>query len=240
MLRNSGEKINISKNFKIILLGGSNVGKTSLLLRLTEDAFALSTKSTIGVDFKMKLFSDPRGKENKSNMEVRLQIWDTAGQEKLRSMSRTYYKEIHGCLLIFDLTNKDSFHDVGYWLEELEQHGNKMEKKVLIGNKSDLECNRAISQYEAARFAVENSMEYYECSAKAGICVEEAFACLIEQMLDEDERNINYRRIGMRSQIDMALTNAYHGANNTHTKNINLHDKDARAKHRKKKNNCCK
>lgn len=117
--------------FKIVLIGNSSVGKSSLLLRFADDIFEDTYISTIGVDFKIRSL-ELDGKT------IKLQIWDTAGQERFRSISHTYYRGAHGIIIIYDITDKKSFDDVVTWLSEIESYGNENVRKLIIGNKIDL------------------------------------------------------------------------------------------------------
>ena len=124
--------------FKLLLVGNSSVGKSSLLLRFSEDIFNESFLPTIGVDFKIKTF-DLAGKQ------VKMQIWDTAGQERFKTsnnlikVTSSYYKGAHGIVLVYDMTDKKSFKDVENWLLEVEKYASEDVSKILVGNKCDLE-----------------------------------------------------------------------------------------------------
>lgn len=117
--------------FKILLIGNSAVGKSSLLMRFAQDIFTDSFLPTIGVDFKIRTIEA-------SGSKVKLQMWDTAGQERFKSILTSYYKGTHGVLLVFDITDKQSFKDLQIWLSEVEKYGRQDVVKVLIGNKKDL------------------------------------------------------------------------------------------------------
>lgn len=124
--------------FKILLIGNSAVGKSSLLMRFAEDIFSESFLPTIGVDFKIRTLEAAGSK-------VKLQMWDTAGQEKFKSILTSYYKGTHGVLLVFDITDKQSFADVQLWMSEVEKYGRENVVKILVGNKKDLEAKRQVS-----------------------------------------------------------------------------------------------
>jgi Ras-related protein Rab-1A len=147
--------------FKVLLIGDSNVGKSCLLHRLVDDTFVGSHISTIGVDF--KIFSHIVNDKN-----VKLQIWDTAGQERFRTITSSYYRGASCILIVFDITNNESYNNVDYWLKEIYQYtsDDKPKKTYLIGTKVDLEDLRKISYNDAKQYAEENNMEYYEVSAK--------------------------------------------------------------------------
>jgi len=151
--------------FKILLVGNSAVGKSSLLMRFAEDLFSESFLPTIGVDFKIRTVEAAGSK-------VKLQMWDTAGQERFKSILNSYYKGAHGILLVFDITDKQSFKDLQVWLAEVEKYGRQDIVKILIGNKKDLESQRQVTTAEAKQFAESLGMKYLETSAKDGLNIE--------------------------------------------------------------------
>lgn len=118
---------------KVLLLGDSAVGKTCLLMRFTDDRFSSQFISTVGVDFKSKVLA--LGGER-----IKLQIWDTAGQESFRSITRSYYRGAAGALLVYDITRRETFNHLSRWLEEARQNGNPDMVIMLIGNKADMEA----------------------------------------------------------------------------------------------------
>ena len=163
-------------SLRILLLGDSGVGKTSLMMRYSEDAFAPCLLSTAGVDFKVRHIDCHQRKK-----KVKVQIWDTAGQERMHVITRTYYKGSHGIALIYNLTDPDSFKNVNYWMANIQQHAGDKVVKVLIGNKADLADaggggERAITYEQGAAMAKEYGFShFYETSAKTGAQVHEAF-----------------------------------------------------------------
>ena len=130
--------------FKFIIIGDTHVGKSNVLLRFSEDIFQDSFQPTIGVDFKIKSI-------NFENTPIKLQLWDTAGQERFRNITNSYYKGAHGIILVYDITNHNSFQNLDLWLEEVEKHGATNLTKILIGNKSDLEELRQVEKKEAEK-----------------------------------------------------------------------------------------
>jgi Ras-related protein Rab-1A len=154
--------------FKILLVGNSSVGKSSLFLRFVDDIWNETFVPTIGVDFKIKTIE-----VEKKN--VKLQIWDTAGEERFRTIISSYYKGAHGILLMFDVTDYDSFESLENWLIEIEKNANKNVIKLLIGNKIDLEENRKVSYNQAKDFADSNGIQYIETSVKLNTNVNQAF-----------------------------------------------------------------
>eukprot|EP00300_Choanocystis_sp_HF-7_P006585 c14789_g1_i1.p1 GENE.c14789_g1_i1~~c14789_g1_i1.p1 ORF type:complete len:209 (+),score=43.83 c14789_g1_i1:1-627(+) len=158
-----------------VLIGDSNVGKSCLLLRFADESFTESYISTIGVDFKIRSIDD----ENKT---IKLQIWDTAGQERFRTISSTYYRGAHGIIVVYDITNRESFENVQRWLQEIEKYAKEGVHKLLVGNKLDLQAQRQISYIEGKEFADKNRLTFMETSAKSGAGVEDAFITLTKQI----------------------------------------------------------
>jgi len=163
--------------FKLILIGNSGVGKSSIINRYMQKEFDDSYKCTIGVDFLMKSLTI-KGKT------VKLQLWDTAGQEKYKSMVSSYYRGANVALVVFDLTSHLSFDCLPMWIENYYKNGPEQKNIILIGNKKDLENNREVSSEEAELFSETNNMIYFETSAKEGDNIEYVFNYTAEKLLD--------------------------------------------------------
>jgi len=161
--------------FKLLLIGNSAVGKSSLLLRFSDNIFNESFLPTIGVDFKIRTF-DLTGKT------VKLQIWDTAGQERFKTITSSYYKGAHGIILTYDITDKQSFKDIENWLTEVEKFANENVIKLLVGNKSDMESSRQVKFEEGKEFADSLGIPFIETSAKNSTNVEKAFFTLANEI----------------------------------------------------------
>eukprot|EP00761_Pharyngomonas_kirbyi_P002944 gb/GECH01002948.1/.p1 GENE.gb/GECH01002948.1/~~gb/GECH01002948.1/.p1 ORF type:complete len:203 (+),score=36.67 gb/GECH01002948.1/:1-609(+) len=164
-----------SKLFKCLLIGDSSVGKTSLTVRLVDGKFTESFISTIGVDFKIH------------NLEIngenyKMHIWDTAGQERFRNITASYYRGAHAVVVIYDITNKESFENIQHWLGEIDQYADANITKFLVGNKCDLEELRQVSKADAQKYADSLNIKFIETSAKTNDNVSEAFQMLGEEI----------------------------------------------------------
>ena len=165
--------------FKVLLLGNSNVGKSSLFLRFVDDIWNDTFVPTIGVDFKIKTFDIDEKK-------IKMQIWDTAGQERFKNITASYYRGGHGVLVVYDITDRESFTNLNSWLIEIEKNANKNVFKLLIGNKSDLEPQRQVQFDEGKAFAESNGMKFIETSAKTDQKVKEAFETLTKEIIKDN------------------------------------------------------
>ncbi len=172
---------------KVIVLGSSQVGKTSILVRYFKNEFNLETLSTIGIDFKTKYFKFDEEK-------IKINFIDTAGQEKFRAISVNYLKGTDGVLLVFDITNKETFYLIQNWVEDIHQNNKSNIGKILLGNKSDLEESRQVSKEEAEQLAKDLGCQYIEASAKTGENINETISEIAKlsfeyyKKLDESEK----------------------------------------------------
>ncbi|XP_030074502.1 ras-related protein Rab-39B [Microcaecilia unicolor] len=163
--------------FRIVLLGDSTVGKSSLLKRYTEGTFLDLINQTVGVDFYVQFL------EVEPGIYVKLQFWDTAGQERFRSVTRSYYRNSAGGLLVFDLTNRKSFESVLLWYREVTEWVQPVKMVfLLVGHKNDLEAQRQVQREEAETFAATLGISYIETSAKTNSNVEAAFQLLTQEI----------------------------------------------------------
>ena len=164
---------------KIVTLGDSMVGKTSIVYRYFENKFNESILSTIGIDFKTKYIKV-------RDASVKVLIWDTAGQEKFRNIAKQYYQGANGVLLVFDVSDRKSFERIEYWLNEIKEN-NKIDSMyaVIVANKIDLVGERVISRDEAEKYAEKNNISYFEVSAKTGEGVAEMFNNITKGTIDK-------------------------------------------------------
>ncbi|CAL9099025.1 unnamed protein product [Musa textilis] len=151
--------------FKLLLIGDSSVGKSCLLLRFADDSYVDSYISTIGVDFKIRTV-ELDGKT------VKLQIWDTAGQEWFKTITSSYYRGAHGIIIVYDITEMESFDNIRQWLSEIDRYASDSVCKLLVGNKCDLVENRVVEMEKAKAFADSFGIPFIETSAKDSINVE--------------------------------------------------------------------
>jgi Ras-related protein Rab-1A len=161
--------------FKLLLIGDSGVGKSCLLLRFADDTYTESYITTIGVDFKIRTV-EVDGKT------IKLQIWDTAGQERFRTITSSYYRGAHGIIVVYDVTDLESFNNVKQWLHEITKYANENVNKLLVGNKSDLINKRSVSFEQGQEFAKSMGIEFVETSAKNATNVEKAFMVMATQI----------------------------------------------------------
>jgi small GTP-binding protein len=168
---------------KLLLIGDSAIGKTSLLLRYMDDRFSQSFVSTIGIDFKVKLLE-------LDGQKVRLQIWDTAGQERFRTITTSYFRGAHGILLCFDMTDRKSFLSVEGWTKQIAEHcasasggGPDSVALLLVGTKSDMADKLQVSEAEGQALAAQHKMRFFATSAKFNSNVKECFDALARAAL---------------------------------------------------------
>ena len=172
---------NYDKLFRYIIVGDMAVGKSCILLQFTENKFRVQHELTIGVEFGAKTIE-------LNNKTIKIQIWDTAGQEQFQAITRTYYKGAIGALLVYDITRRDTFTHVTKWLEEVKSNSSKHICVILIGNKKDLEDKRQVTYEEGESFARENGLMFLETSAKTAFNVVEAFNLSAQAILNNIEK----------------------------------------------------
>ena len=163
--------------YKILLLGDSTVGKTCFLLRYCDKRFQEAHLSTIGLDYRLKSMTLKNGKN------IKLQIWDTAGQDRFRAITKNYYKGANGIILIYDVTNLQSYENVKNWISQIKEEANPNVLIYLAGNKIDVgEEERVVKTEEGQKIADELNLPFYETSAKNGLNVNEIFEDILEKI----------------------------------------------------------
>jgi small GTP-binding protein len=170
-------------NYKYVIVGQSSVGKSAILVRFTDNVFKEDYMTTIGVDFKFR-------KLNIGGKDYKLQIWDTAGQERYQTITKTFYKNSHAVVIVFDVTSMESFLDIEkVCLEEVKKNCDENVVLMLIGNKIDLEDKREVSRETAEKFANQHNMIYEETSAKTGKNIDNIFINLTQLVTLNQEKN---------------------------------------------------
>lgn len=173
--------------FKLLLIGDSGVGKSCLLLRFADDTYTPDYISTIGVDFKIRTI-ELDGKT------IKLQIWDTAGQERFRTITSSYYRGAHGIIIVYDVTEQESFNNVKQWLQEIDRYATGGVMKLLVGNKSDLIDKKVVEYSIAKEFADSLDIPFLETSALNSTNVEQSFFTMLRQIklqMSNSNNNIN-------------------------------------------------
>lgn len=180
--------------FKLLIIGDSGVGKSSLLVRFADNQFTGNYITTIGVDFKIRTI-ELQGER------VKLQIWDTAGQERFRTITSTYYRGTHGVIVVYDVSSGESFANVKRWLHEIDQNCDVV-NRILVGNKNDDPDRKVVLTEDARRFADQMGIQLFETSAKDNINVEEMFRSVTSLVLkskkDQKDRLDDPGKIDLR------------------------------------------
>ncbi|XP_064415873.1 ras-related protein Rab-3B [Latimeria chalumnae] len=164
---------NFDYMFKLLIIGNSSVGKTSFLFRYADDTYTSAFVSTVGIDFKVKTVY-------RHDKRVKLQIWDTAGQERYRTITTAYYRGAMGFILMYDITNEESFSAVQDWATQIKTYSWDNAQVVLVGNKCDVEDERVVPAEKGKHLADQLGFEYFEASAKENINVKQVFERLVD------------------------------------------------------------
>ena len=192
---------NFDLEFKIITLGDSGVGKTSIINRFINDSFNNDEKLTLGIKFSFQIIKLPNGKD------VKLNIIDTSGQEKYRSLPTSYFRNVDAVLFVFDLNQKVSFENIQKWINTFNENNNgkKKKKQYLVGNKNDLE--QVVDQKLIDDFSQNNNLIYSGISAKTSNRVKELFEIIANELYDEVDKKSNYSIKSQRSRIISRIHN---------------------------------
>ena len=174
------------EDIKVITLGNSEVGKSSFIIKYIDNSFTLYYTATLGIDFKQKKI------KLKDGRDVRLRIFDTAGQERYKSVSASFIKKADGVILIYDIGDLESFEAVENWIKSIREIGKDNLPIILVGNKCDLsDDKRMISLKEGQDKADEFNIPFYETSCKEGINIKEVFEKLVDDIMEKGSKNIN-------------------------------------------------
>ena len=168
----SGKQITLN----VLTLGETMVGKTALIFRFIDRTFYYDTKATLGIDFKVKIIKI-------REQVILLKIWDTAGQERFRTLTKQFYKNAEGILLVYDVTDRNSFLQIEEWVKTITDNKKKDAQIILVGNKCDLVESRTTSYEEALACSKKFDFKYFEVSALSGENVDTVFEFLAEQIL---------------------------------------------------------
>ena len=170
---------NFDNTIKLLLIGDSSVGKTNFIFRFVDNRFQTVHLTTIGFDFKSKIVTLPNSKKT-----IKLQIWDTAGQERYMSLNQNLFLKVHGVILMYDISNRESFDHLTKWLDLIKDAINKI-PIVLVGNKIDKEEERLVSYNEGEQLAKELNISFFESSGKENKNVKEPFYSLCEEIINK-------------------------------------------------------
>ena len=173
----SGDYREFDYLLKILLVGNAGVGKTSMAFRATNDTFDTEVIATLGIDFKTKFVKV-------SNKTVKLQIWDTSGQERYQAVTTHFFRGAKGALLVYDITDQKSFRDIASWLESIQDHSDPEIEIIIIGNKCDKENKRIISEAEGRAMAEQNRCLFFETSAQSNTNIQFVFEALAEKIVN--------------------------------------------------------
>ena len=182
---------------KYIIIGDAAVGKSNLLLRYVNEEFKNDYQATIGVEFASKAVT-------LRDKIYRIQLWDTAGQETFRSITRNYYQNSACAIIVYDITCEDSFKSVNTWIEDCLNNCSKTIYMILVGNKSDLEERRVVSKEKGEELAIKYGIKFYETSAKEGINVKNVFINSIDEIakkIDEGYYDLDDEECGIKKNL---------------------------------------
>ena len=204
---------------KYIIIGDEAVGKSNLLLRYAQNQFKTEYKVTVGVEFGARNIT-------LNNTVYRVQIWDTAGQERFRSITRAYYKNSICSLILYDISNRESFYNVQTWLEDCKAQAFPGMIFVLVGNKKDKTEEREVQFHEGENLAKEMGMMFYETSALTGEGIEEIFnetISIIADRISQNEYDLSSDACGIKTGTDLNATST----TNTNKNSVNINNKSS-------------
>lgn len=167
------------KSLKVLMVGNSAVGKTSIMIRFLDDFYVENFLPTVGIDFKTKVIGY-------NGQNIKLNLWDTAGQEKFRTLTTSYYKGANAVVFVYDITDRDSFFQLRDWIMETTRHVGNDYIGVIAGNKVDLDAERVVKTDELIHLAEELEMPIFEVSAKDGTNIPEMFNTVVDLVMTEE------------------------------------------------------
>ena len=197
-MKKKGSNTGMDCVYKVLLLGDSTVGKTCILLKYTDKIFQETHMMTIGLDYRLKTMTLQSGKE------VKLQIWDTAGQDRFRSITKNYYKGSHGIILIYYVTSLKTFENVKSWVSQIHEEISDKVVIYLVGNKIDMDDERKVQTEEGQKLAEELGVPFVETSAKSGVNIDNIFSDITERIdkefgnIQKVRKNISYQAPGRK------------------------------------------
>ena len=166
------------EKIKLMVLGDSSVGKSSILTKYCKNEFMSKYITTIGIDFQIKYL-------NINNKRIKLQIWDTAGQERYRVVTKNYFNTSNGFVIIYDITSRESFNNINNWMEQIESMVGDRVKCMIFGNKNDLVSERKVQKEEGEELAKRYNCSFFETSAKEGNNIEEGFKSITLEIIEK-------------------------------------------------------
>ena len=178
MSQNNEDDTDYKLLFKLIIVGESCVGKSNIIVRYTEGEFKNIIGNTLGVELYNKYI-------NIKDKYSKLQIYDTAGQERYHSIVSNYFRGSHGCFIVYDITNQESFDKIEFWYQSVKQKASNDVSIILVGNKCDLEEQRVITKEKGEEKAKELNIPFFETSALSDININEIFRELVENIYDK-------------------------------------------------------
>ena len=176
------------EKIKIMIIGETKVGKTSLISRYCKGEFSDdSYLSTIGIDFQIKNLK-------LNSKKIRVQIWDTAGQERFRNIAKNFFQSSDGFVIVYDISDSESFNKLDYWIEEIRANSQEISKMIIVGNKCDLNQERQVKKEEGKEYSKKNQIKFFEVSAKEGTNINESFEFLIKDILKSYSPTENFKK----------------------------------------------
>ena len=222
----------MKRKLKVVMLGEGRVGKTSLLHRFLKSEFDENCPSTV----KANMYANSRMEVNGQIADVA--VWDTAGQEKYHALGPIYYRDSDGAVLVYDVTDKDSFAKVRVWLRELHQVVGDRIAVVVVGNKIDLERDRKVSKQDAEQWCSDNGCIHVLCSAKLGIRVNDAFQAVVARILESNQPAAGLGQDSSSLGISAGTANRSRGVKVALDEPLSAQAQTA--KKEEKKGGCCK